>query len=136
MANPRWVMAPHVDSAAMLAAVLHFETTDRQRWQQMLLEGQLTMIIHESVHSDLPRDPKFHYVNCPDPARCGRCCRKQGGYVFRWLSPMWADKYEELARPGAWKPGHPENEVPQGIAGHTLDSEGNILPADITMLPS
>ena len=126
MANPRWVMAPHVDSAAMLAAVLHFETTDTQRWQQMMLEGQLTMIIHQSGHPSPPRDQRFHCIDCPDPERCNRCRSKKGGYVFRWLSPMWADKYQELARPGAWKPGHLEDEVPQGMVVQILDCEGNV----------
>ena len=126
MANPRWVMAPHVDSAAMLAAVLHFETADRQGWQEMLLEGQLTIIIHQSGHPDPPTDPMFRRVNCPDPARCNRCISKKGGYVFRWLSPMWAMKYEELSRPGAWKPGQPEGNVPHDFVSQIVDCEGNV----------
>ena len=126
MANPRWVLAPHVDSSAMLAAVLHFKTVNENEWQRMSLEGQLTMITHHSGHPDPPTNPMFRRVKCPDPTRCSRCISKKGGYVFRWLSPMWAKKYEELSSPGAWKPGQLEGYVPENFVSQIVDCEGNV----------
>ena len=110
----------------MLAAVLHFKMANEGEWQRMALEGQLTMIMHHSNTPDLPTNPMFRDVRCPDPARCNRCISNKGGYMFRWLSPMWVAKYEELAKPEAWHPGQREGYVPSNFVSQIVDCEGNV----------
>ena len=127
MARPRWIMAPHVDSAAMYSAAIHFKSVNDKLWNDLELEGQLSYIIHE------PGEPANLHVNlvkqmqCPGGMRCRRCRTHEGGYIFRWLSPLWAKKYKELARSGAWLPGEPEWTIPNECTGRIVRSNGAIV---------
>ena len=123
--NPRWVLAPNVDSSAMLAAVMHFKSIDEERWRQMALQGQLKLVTHRSDYPAPQPSLMFRCIQCPDQLRCYRCSNNKGGYMFRWLSPLWVDKYEELAKPGAWKPGQQEGQLePQQGEATTTSAKG------------
>ena len=126
MALPRWVMSPHVDSQAMFAAMLHFKGEHPRNWQEMQLQGMLPMVIHASKLGDRASLTDVMEVPCPETLRCPRCMRGQGGYMFRWFSTLWSEKYVELSRPGAWKPGEEEGIAPPHATGHIVDCMGQI----------
>lgn len=100
MALPRWVPDPHVDSAAMLSAVLWFRGSQRPVWDDLGCEGRLTSVDHGTLA--VPTGGVLS-VRCPRPQECRRCVEGRSGYTFRWASALWFHKYCELARPNAWK---------------------------------
>ena len=119
MALPRWIMAPHVDSAAMYSAVIHFRGPKWELWNELELEGELPFIIHgagEPLNLHATFTSKWNALK--------ECV---GAYIFRWLSPHWANKYKELARPGAWLPGEPEWTIPDDCTGRIVRSNGAIV---------
>ena len=126
MALPRWIMAPHVDSAAMYSAVIHIRSFSWELGNEVELEVELSFIIHGAgeplnLHASFTKQ-----AQCPDGMRCRRCRTHVGGYIFRCLSPHWANKYKELARSGAWLPGEPEWTIPDDCTGRIAQSNGTI----------
>ena len=113
MALPRWVLSDKVDSQAMYGAFLAYKSTRPFAEQEDL--NQLYIIDHKSPWSSLVPEPicaqKKHACA---RAGCRRCMEGKGGYMFRWYSVLWQERYCELACIGAWKPGDPESdgEVP------------------------
>ena len=127
MALPRWIMAPHVESAAMYSAVIHFGSLNWELWNELELKGALSFIIHGAGEPLKLHASFIKQVQCPEGMRCRRCRTHVGGYIFRWLSPHWANKYKELARSGAWLPGEPEWTIPDDCTGRIVRSNGTIV---------
>ena len=117
MAAPRWIMATHADSAAMVQAVEEFRCSNPTMWAQLGLEGQLTKVTHcrtEIIGSvrDLNTSNQWtNLITCPHEydGRCRRCAERRSGYTFRWISPLWADAYVRMRAPDTWAVGDPEH---------------------------
>ena len=143
MAAPRWIMAAHVDSAAMIKAVEEFRCNNHAVWAQLELEGQLTKVIHckpELIGSAQDLDTSNQWtklITCPHESdgRCRRCAEGRSGYTFRWLSPLWADAYVKKRAPGSWAVGDPEHHntvyLGQEFAGNLMLSTGVIMDSDV-----
>ena len=128
MALPRWVSRPDVDSPALLGAALLSASEDKEMWKAMGISDSLTIIRHRSAFGNPEELKGFRNIDCQGGALCRRCSEGRGGYVFRWLSPLWAQKYADTARPGAWRPEQGEDApVPEGALGQRLNSEGQLL---------
>ena len=139
MALPRWVMAPHVDSYAMLSAAAWFRETHTEKWNEMELEGQLTKVTHLDLPPWFPvtrldtTDDWTKLVTCPhaEDGRCKRCAVGRSGYTFRWLSPYWVDEYDRRRGLYSWSPGDDEysKNVHLGptFTGKPMDAIGQIL---------
>ena len=127
MAQPRWISHPGVDSPAMLGAALRSASRDKALWDDMGLYGTLTIIKHQSEYGTPQDIPALRSVHCQGGPLCQRCSSGRGGYVFRWLSPLWAQEYAATARPGAWKPGEGEDApAPDGFRGQRFTPTGQL----------
>ena len=135
MACPRWVLAPHVDSTAMLSAVLWFKTKDPDTWQALDLQDHLNLVEHAIPSiGTTTRVDGIPAVMCPlAKDQCWRCSRGRSGYTFRWLSVFWASKYNELRQRNAWAPGDQEGDVewkglcPSHFTGQLTTAQGHLL---------
>ena len=111
MAAPRYIDRDDVDSISMYYAALYSYNADRLLWDQLELHGNLTMVVHRD---SMAVERSTHAVNivrcipCKRDICCNRCQNFEGGYEFRWLSPMWFSMYVENARKGSWLPGQSE----------------------------
>ena len=111
MAAPRFIDRDDVDSAAMMAAALHSLSKDKAIWNDIGIWGHLPFTVHRCgllPEQENLAPPGFRTVRCPGGPSCARCTTGDGGYQFRWLSPLWAKAYVAGARPGAWMPGGSE----------------------------
>ena len=112
----------------MLGAALLSAKRDKALWDDMGIYGTLTIIKHHSEVGTAQDIPRIHSVDCQGGTRCQRCSSGRGGYVFRWLSPLWAQEYAATARSGAWKPGENENApTPEGGGGQRFSPTGQLL---------
>ena len=129
MAFARWIMAPHVDSAAMLSAFLDWKATHETQWRN--LGSVLTIVEHpREPPGQAAQDLSFltHYP-CASPGVCKRCLRQRPGYTFRWLGPQWADAYKSTKSSGSWSCTDPEgypdpDSMPRGCSGQIVTSTG------------
>ena len=133
MALARWIMAPHVDSAAMLSAFLHWKSNHPEEW--LALGSALTIVEHpEEPPGQAGENLSFltHY-ECANPGVCNRCLSRRMGYTFRWLGPQWADAYERTKSPGSWSctdpEGYPKSMPFPGFTGQIVTSTGATLAA-------
>ena len=134
MSAPRWVLSPGVDSSAMLSAVIWFQTKNQESWVDMGLQDQLTLVEHAMDEADpRPLTSGIRILKCPIPrGQCFRCSQGRSGYTFRWLSPLWVEKYKQLRRPGTWAPGDPEGcglmmDFGQNFTGQLTTAQGHLV---------
>ena len=133
MANkPRWIRSPSVDSPAMLSAVMEFRQKNREVWNRLGLEGELTIVNH--LESSTMGDKFLQDVDCPGTLEgwCARCAQGRSGYTFRWSSPLWADAYDRIRRPDSWGHGDPEGIIEATpydpmFTGNLIDCKGVLL---------
>ena len=95
----------------MLAAASYSLHKDKLVWEHIGTWGHLPLTLHRCIHTgddDVLTPPGFYTVRCTDGLICARCTSGQGGYTFRWFSPLWSAAYIAGARPGAWLPGKSE----------------------------
>lgn len=121
-------MAANVDSTAMLHAAYKFHEEHPEQWRQLGIGKELTMIHHvPTVPSDIQTLPTVR-IECPGAdAWCKRCTEGRLGYTFRWYSVLWHDEYMRMKAPHAWRPGDPENIVPDETYGPNFT--GNLVNA-------
>ncbi len=99
---PRWIVSWRVDSIAMYGAYLSWVSKAGDPEPQAML----TMVLHQTeLDASCPASPHVKEKNCEHGERCRRCHSGEGGYMFRWYSSQWEEKYVELMREGSWKPG-------------------------------
>ena len=111
MASPRYVDRDEVDSAAMLAATAYSLHVDKHIWETIGIWGHPPLTLHRDIFTGVEEDllpPGFYAVRCAGGPSCKRCVEGNGGYKFRWFSPLWYRAYVAGARPGSWLPGNPE----------------------------
>ena len=130
MSLPRWIMAPHVDSTAMLSAFLRWKYANHDEWLELGME--LTIIQHSLPGFATPTEDLSFLVHvpCAVPALCNRCRQRRMGYTFRWLGPQWAAEYERTKKAGSWSCTDPEGmpqDVAPGFRGQIYSSTGAVL---------
>ena len=111
MAAPRYIDRDDVDSNSMYYAALYSYTADRLLWDQLELHGNLTMVVHNDRMGIERSTTAVNIVRCIPCKRgicCNRCKNGEGGYEFRWLSPIWCPMYVKNANKGSWLPGKSE----------------------------
>ena len=95
----------------MLAAAAHSLYMDKATWDDIGIWGHLPFTVHRcehlADHGNLA-PPGFYTVRCSGGPSCAHCTNGQGGYQFRWFSPLWPKAYVVGARQGAWLPGGSE----------------------------
>ena len=98
--NLVWINSPRVDSPAMLGAYLSAASAD-PNWQ-----WTLELREHRHVDFGIP-GPQYGPFVIPTPCQsrpCFRCEIMQGGYMFKWIHPLWSSLYQNRRRGIAWTP--------------------------------
>ena len=137
MAAPRYIDRDDVDSTIMLSAALYSYQVDRLVWDQLKLYGNLTMVVHRD---SMDFESSTHAVNivrcipCKRGICCNRCQIAEGGYEFRWLSPIWSPMYIENARKGSWLPGKSESRVTTSESSVTVLGRGAVLIEELVCI--
>ena len=83
------------------------------------------MIVHQPQFGRMA-EPDLIYKMCPGGGPggwCPRCRDGKGGFVFRWYSVLWNDRYCELAAPHCWRPGQAEGYVLGDTYGSPIVSQ-------------
>ena len=123
MAAPRYIDRDDVDSNSMYYAALYSYNADRLLWDQLELQGNLTMVIHNDSMGIESSSDAANIVRCIPCTRgicCNRCKSGEGGYEFRWLSPIWCPMYVKNASKGSWLPGKSETRWRRPVTGVSM----------------
>ena len=123
---PRWVHRVDVDSQAMFSAYLNYQFVTKNKhfgdaagWRPVWY-GHLHMINHRGpVAANVVKMEMAVVKNLTCKQRpCRRCDTGMGGYQFKWYSHLWAKRYNEVRREGAWKAPEPQVELADASSLH------------------